>query len=47
VLHRPDLADDHRYATNAQRCELRSEPVLRELGYDDAEVNAMRAAGAI
>jgi itaconate CoA-transferase len=25
VLHRPDLADDPRYATNAQRCELRSE----------------------
>ncbi|MCW2936828.1 MAG: CoA transferase [Actinomycetia bacterium] len=133
VLHRPDLADDSRYATNAQRCELRAEldeviaawaaartlnecraaaeaaelgharlntptdvlthpqlterdrwqevgtpagpvmallpppqvqgwdwrldpvpglgehtePVLRELGYGDAEVNAMRAAGAI
>ena len=133
VLHRPDLADDPRYATNAGRCELRAEideviaawaaastlrecraaaeaarlgharlnsptevlthpqlterdrwreiatpmgpvmallpppqvpgwdwrldpvpalgehtgPVLRELGYDDAEVAAMRAAGAI
>jgi itaconate CoA-transferase len=25
VLHRPDLADDPRYATNAQRCERRAE----------------------
>lgn len=25
VLRRPDLADDPRYATNAQRCELRAE----------------------